>query len=284
MNQEQAIETTNINQLIEIEESNIEPSRFEAQSDREVQIVQSQVILAKKFPRVQHEVLKKIKNATDRIDFAKMAVYSYPKGGQVVTGPSIRTAEMLARALGNIDFGVKQISRSATESVMEVYAFDLENNLRCSRTFSVPHTRDTKKGQIALTGDRDIYEVTANQASRRLRACILQLVPGDIIQIALDNSYNTMKNGDKTPLIDRVQKIVLAFLELGVNAKDLEERLGHSVEQTTMDEFVELYRIFTSLKDNVTTRADWFKNYQSKAISSATQELNEKLTAKSVSS
>ena len=270
-------ETSKIDNLIAQEQAN-EVSPMDLASDREIQMVQSQVILAKKFPRQQHEVLKKIKQATDRIDFAKMAVYSYPRGGQLVTGPSIRTAEMLARSCGNIDFGVRQVNKTQTESTMETWAYDLESNLRTSRTFTIPHIRSTKKGPQNLTDDRDIYELTANMASRRLRACILQLIPGDLVQIAVDNSYQTMKNGDgKTPLVDRIQKIVLAFLELGVAAKDLEARLGHSIETCNHDEFVDLYRIYTSLKDGITSRKDWFAAYGVKEMSADTEELNRKL-------
>jgi len=274
-------EISNLDKLIIEEEKLAESTMMDVVSDREIQLVQAQIISAKKFPRQNHEILKFIKQATDRQEFAKLASYSYPRGGQIVTGPSIRMAEMLARSMGNMDFGIRQLSKTDEESYIEAWCYDLERNTRASRIFTVPHSRDTKKGKVKLTDDRDQYEMVANKGARWLRACILQLIPGELKQLAIDNAASTIKNGDgKTPLVDRVQKIVLAFLELGVTASDLEERLGHSIEQVTKDEFVEMYQIYTSLKDSVTSRSDWFKAYSSKTNSIETEELNKKLAAK----
>src|SRR5690606_13682459 len=116
---------------------------------------------------------------------AQQAIYAYPRGPQTVTGPSIRLAEAMAQAWGNLDCGIREISQADGVSVAEAYAIDLETNIRISKTFHVRHVRDTKQGKKRLTDSRDIYELVANQGARRLRACILGILPGDVVDAAV---------------------------------------------------------------------------------------------------
>jgi hypothetical protein len=53
-----------------------------------------------------------------------------------------------------------------------------KRNTRQVKVFKVPHTRYSRdKGNTRLTDERDIYEMIANQGARRLRACILGVIP-----------------------------------------------------------------------------------------------------------
>ena len=54
----------------------------------------------------------------------------------------IRLAEELARCWGNIDYGLRELSRRAGESEMEAYAWDLETNTMSSQKFTVKHIRE----------------------------------------------------------------------------------------------------------------------------------------------
>ena len=142
-------------------------------ASRAAQEVQAAVFMAKRFPRDETRAFNSIMQSCKRAGLAEQALYAYPKGGTTVTGPSIRMAEVLARAWGNIDFGIKELDQQEGESSMMAYAWDLETNARQTKVFTVRHIRHTRKGQYALTDPREIYEMTANQGARRLRACIL---------------------------------------------------------------------------------------------------------------
>ncbi len=76
------------------------------------------------------------------------------------------------------------------------YCWDLESNTRQTKIFQVRHVRDTKSGPKSLRDARDIYELVANQGARRVRACILGVIPGDIVDEALDEVNKTLKLGD----------------------------------------------------------------------------------------
>ena len=240
-------------------------SMTQVSESRAVAEVQAGFVIAKKFPRNQHESYMNIIKACERPFLAEQAMYAYPRGGQLVTGPSIRLAEAMAQAWGNIDCGIREISQADGVSVAEAYAVDLQTNTRIVKIFHVPHYRDTKQGKKRLNDSRDIYELVANQGSRRLRACILGVIPGDVIEAAVDRCKKTLESSD-VPISEQVRRLVLAFDEQGVKPEHLEKRLGHKLDVVIPAEIVTLRSIYKSIKDGMADRSQFFD------ISSSTGE------------
>jgi hypothetical protein len=235
-----------------------ETSLMQVSESRAVAEVQSSYIIAKKFPRNEHESYSAIIEACKRPFLAEQACYAYPRGGSLVTGPSIRLAETMAQNWGNLDCGVREISQANGMSVAEAYAIDLQTNTRVTKVFHVPHVRDTKKGRVKLTDARDIYEIVANQGARRLRACILGILPGDVVEAAVNQCKKTMESGE-VPLSDRIRLMVTKFDDLGVKVEHLEKRLGHNLDATISAEVVTLQGIYKAIKDGFSAREDFFE-------------------------
>ena len=160
-------------------------SQTEMMVARQAQEVQVAMLAAKKFPRDQVVAFNNIIRACQRMKLAESSMYEYPRGGEKITGPSIRLAEAIAQNWGNIDFGFMELEQRNGVSQVMAYAWDLETNARQTKMFSVPHIRHTRRGDYPLTDPRDIYEMVANQAARRVRACILGIVPGDVVEAAV---------------------------------------------------------------------------------------------------
>jgi hypothetical protein len=245
-----------------------------------MQEVQSALIIAKKFKRDINVAFKNIIDSCKRKKLAESAIYSFPKGGQMTSGPSIRLAEVLAQNWGNLDFGIRELEQRDGESKVESYCWDMETNVRQRKVFTVAHERDSKKGKTKLTSQRDIYELVANMGARRLRACILGIIPKDIVDEAMEQCEKTLKDGNKEPIADRVKKMVLLFADLGVTVEMLEKRLLHKLEDINEQEILNMIKIFNSLKDGFTDRTDWFEFEAQKEKSELTEELNEKFSAK----
>lgn len=227
---------------------------------RQAQEVQAAMVVAKRFPRDEIEAFNRIMRACQRKTLAEQSMYEYPRGGQKVTGPSIRLAEALAQNWGNIDYGIVELEQRDGESQVMAYAWDLETNTRQTKIFSVPHIRTTKKeGNKPLTDPRDIYEMVANQGARRLRACILGVIPGDVIDSALEECERTMKTNNKEPLIDRVRDMIRAFEPYGVTQEMIEETIGCKSEAFSENDLVRLRKIGKSLKDGMSSKEDYFK-------------------------
>ena len=233
-------------------------STVQSDSQRAIAEVQAALVIAKQFPRNPIEAYDRVMNACQRPGLAQSAVYSYARGGTSVTGPSIRLAEMLAQNWGNIQYGIRELSSENGESTVEAFAWDVETNTRQTKVFQVPHIRYTRQGTKKLTDPRDIYELVANNGARRLRACILGVIPGDVVDASVDQCEKTIHaSADTSP--EGVQKLIKAFEQFGVSKDDIEGFIQRRVDAITPANVVSLRKIFTSLRDGMSSAKDWFK-------------------------
>lgn len=228
------------------------------EQERAIQEVQAALVIAKRFPRDPIASMDKILQACTRETLADSALYSYSRGGSEVTGPSIRLAEAMAQNWGNIQFGIRELEQRNNASVVEAFAWDVETNVRQVKTFSVPHVRDTKKGKKALTDARDIYEMVANQGSRRLRACILGVIPGDVTEAAVRQCEVTQSSTVDVSA-ENIKKLLSTFLsEFGVTQAQIEKRIQRRIESIRPAQFLQLRKIYQSLRDGMSGAEDWF--------------------------
>jgi len=235
-----------------------------ALESREAQQVQVAMLAAKRFPRDERASLDRILNSCSRDTLAAVSQYSFARGGTDIAGPSIRLAEAIAQQWGNMECGWRELDRSKDAdgvgvSTIEAYAWDMETNTRIPRVFSVRHWRDTRSGGYAIKDERDIYELCANQASRRLRACILAVVPGDIVEEAVKQCDATLKASADTGA-ETQKKIATAFEELGVNRAQIEARIQRRLDAITPAQVISLRKILASLKDGMSEPGDWFES------------------------
>jgi hypothetical protein len=246
----------------------------EASVQREIAEVQAAMVIAKRFPRDQREAVDRILLACTRPALAEGSLYSYSRGGQEITGPSIRLAEALAQAWGNMQFGIRELEQRGGESTVEAYAWDIETNTRQVKVFQVPHMRHTKQGAYALKDPRDIYELVANQGARRLRACILGVIPGDVTEAAQRECEQTLKaHADTSP--EALKKIVAAFEPWAVTQAMIEKRIQCRLESIRPAQVVQLKKIYASLRDAMSVPGDWFE--VSPASDEKAADLSEKL-------
>ena len=233
-------------------------STVQSDSQRAIAEVQAALVIAKQFPRNPIEAYDRVMNACQRPGLAKSSVYSYARGGTSVTGPSIRLAEMLAQNWGNIQYGIRELSSENGESTVEAFAWDVETNTRQTKVFQVSHMRQTRNGSKKLTDPRDIYELVANNGARRLRACILGVIPGDVVDAAVAQCEKTIRsNADTSP--DGVQKLLKSFEKHGVTREAVEKRIQCRIEAISPAQVVSLITIGTSIKDGMSSAQDWFE-------------------------
>lgn len=230
----------------------------DAGMQREVAEVQAAMVIAKRFQRDPVAAMDRILNACARPTLAQSALYSYSRGGSEVTGPSIRLAEALAQSWGNVQFGIRELEQRNGESTVEAYAWDLETNTRQVKVFQVGHIRHTKKGVTRLSDPRDIYEMVANQGARRLRACILGVIPGDVIEAAVQQCDATMHASADTS-DEGLKKLVAAFAAIGVSKEQIERRVQCRIEAIRPAQVVQLRKIYAGIRDGMSAAADWFE-------------------------
>jgi hypothetical protein len=248
---------------------------------RAVAEVQASMMIARMNPRDPIAAMDRILNACARPTLADSAVYTYSRGGSDVSGPSIRLAEAMAQAWGNMQFGIRELDQRSGESTVQAFAWDVETNTRREVTFQVPHIRYTRSGSKRLEDPRDIYEMVANQGARRLRACILAVIPGDVTEAAVAQCEVTIKTkADTSP--EAMQKMLDAFDAYGVSKEQIEKRIQRRLDAIQPAQVVSLKKIYTSLRDGMSAPGDWFEAGEDNAPPAATRtdSVKDKLRAK----
>ena len=241
----------------------------QAEQQRAIAEVQAAMMIAQANPRDQRKAMDRVLNACARPSLAEAAVYSYAKGGSSVSGPSIRLAEAIAQNWGNMQFGMRELSQANGESTVQAYAWDVETNTKREITFHVPHKRHTKRGTSDITDPREVYELVANQGARRLRACILSVIPGDVTEAAVSQCETTMHSRADTSS-EAVAKLVQAFAEYGVTKEQIEVRIQRRLNAIQPAQIVSLRKIYASVRDGMSTTDEWFDAATSSAVAQKT--------------
>lgn len=250
---------------------------------REASEVMGQVMMAKQFPRNIFQAEQRVLDTCTRPALAQVAMYQYPRGGQRVTGPSIRLAEAIAQNWGNLSYGIQELEQREGESVAKAFCWDLETNVRQEKVFTVKHSMKAKGTIKKLEDPRDIYEKVANDGARRLRSCILGVIPGDIIDKAIHQCTETLAGNNKGPLKDRIARALKGFKEQHrVTQEMIELKFGYSADSFTEYDYVDLINIANSLKDGMSKVEDWFDKSAAKEQSSGLGEAFKEEPAKEV--
>ena len=252
-----------------------------ARQDHRRDLAESQVkyLMPQQFPRDHIANTDKILNAFTRPTLAEQSQYQFSRGGSDISGPSIRAAEAMAQQWGNIEQGFRERSRGVDAkgvpfSEVEAFCVDLESRTTKRLQFIVRHWRDTRQGGYQIKDERDIYELIANQAQRRVRACILALIPGDVVDAAMQQAAVTLNaKADTSP--EAVQKIIAAFDGFGVTKEHIEKRIQRRLDAITPAQVVTLKRIYASLRDSMSGPEEWFEMGEPAATAGETTTLKD---------
>lgn len=209
-----------------------------------------------------------------RPHFAAVARYSKPVGGKPIEGPSIRFAEAALRALGNVEVSSPVVYEDDEKRIVRVTVCDLESNLTHRTDITIAKTVERRKlgnGQKPISTRQNTYgetvyivaatddELAVKQAalvSKALRTLALRIVPGDLVDEAMDVVLETQRRGDSADPEAARKKLVDAFVGIGVSPASLKEYLGHEVSACAPAELVHLRAIYAAIKDGETTWKD----------------------------
>lgn len=228
---------------------------------------QSRWIMAQRCPRDMDNVRALVKRECERPGFAEVAMYAVPRGGGMITGLSIRFAEVAMRCMGNMSAEAQTLFDSDEERLVRITTTDFESNATWTRDITVKKTIERKKlkgGERALRtrvnsyGD-PVYVVPANDdevatkeasaISKASRTGILRLVPGHIQDEVKKLCAEIIKgkaakdpDGEKRRMFD-------AFGEINVMPPDIARLLGHPNDRISPAELVWLRQVFVAISN-----------------------------------
>lgn len=236
-----------------------------AEETSEIASIQAKMILARSLPRDPQQSMSRILDECRSKDLAEKAIYEFPRGDSVVRGASIRLVECVARHWGNVAYGIKELASDSKKATVKVYCWDLETNVSDEKIFDVEYVRTTKKGTYPLTDERDKYEMLANKAARRKRACMQSIIPQYVIDEAMAECQrtleaNTAKDGD----IDTVKaKMLHSFQQLPgaewVTEDDVAQAVGKPYDNITARDIAKLRNLYNAIKDGYVKPAVAFR-------------------------
>lgn len=219
--------------------------------------IQSAIIIARKYPRNEDQAFAKLMKACKRTAFAEEAAYSFPRGGTNVTGPSVNIAREAARLWGNIRYGLHIVRDDEESRQIRGWAYDVETNTKIEAEDDFAKLISRKGKGNVVPDERDLRELTNRRGAILVRNCLLQLLPKDLIEDALDRCTQTLKsNVEKDPDAAR-KRAILAFSDLGITPPMLEEKLGHPLAECTPKEIADLRKVYSSIKDGHSTWAEY---------------------------
>jgi len=176
-----------------------------------------QISTAKAFPRSLKVFLDRAMSmATLSEDIAASCSYTLPRGGKNIDGPSVRLAEIVVSAYGNIRSGARVIANDGRTITAQGVCHDLETNN--SVTVEVKRRITGKDGK---TFNEDMQVVTGNAACAiAFRNAVFKVVPSALVSDVYDKAREVARGTAET-LTARRNKAIVWFNEQGATNEQL---------------------------------------------------------------
>lgn len=226
--------------------------------------IDMQIATAKKYPRVPREVKKRIRDlALLDAETAEACVYKLPRDGKMLEGPSVRFAEIVLSAWGNLRAGARVIDVGDDAVTAEGAVHDLETNVAIS--MSVRRSIKSKRGGRFSS---DMINVTGNAAaSIALRNATFRVVPFAVVKpiieeckahaIAAEEEERKRAQTGARGGPDTRRQAVDAFLKLGATEAELFTLMGVTrIDDLTAEHVVSLRTTYKAIRDGATTLSD----------------------------
>jgi hypothetical protein len=217
--------------------------------------IESQLDAAHKYPRTPSKFMRKaIAMATENREIAEMCIYALPRGGKTISGPSVRLAEIMASAYGNLHVGARVFDADDSQITAQGVAWDLEQNVKVSVEVK---RRITKKNGTRF--DDDMITVAGNAAaSIALRNAIFRVIPRTYVNGVYDKARDVAV-GDAKTLVDRRTDLLARLAKMGATQDRVLNALGKvNVEDITLEDMEKLIGMGTAIKNGDRTVDDCF--------------------------
>lgn len=247
-------------------------------------LVKTAYVVARLFPRREKAALKKIINACQDSQWTRVGLFAVPNGDDVVLIPTLKLTQMIAGHWGNLEFGIRECEHApgvGGQSLVEAFCIDLQKNIQERRRFYIQHAKPISKIKgaekvRALIDPSEVYSHVANYGARRMRACMLGVIPLHVQEEAISQISSVLI---KETFISPGEALLERFRTHNVSEDMLDKWLGYTVHEIKDPDFVNLHFIEASLAQGETRRADWFDLGEDEMGGKAA-ELNQKLKSK----
>lgn len=245
------------NEVITVEQ----PTMLAALNQSEID---TQIATAHRFPRnVEKAKQKMLEYAAMDKETAYNCFYHLERKGKdehgnsvtnVIEGLSVRMAEIVAIAWGNLRVQNRIIGNDGKTITAQGICHDLESNLAIS--VEVKRSIWGKYG----TYTQDMQVVTGNAASSiALRNAVLKVVPQVVIADVIEQvKKKSLEQINSIGIAESWKNCVHAFQAFKVNENMLLVYLNKTAEKITSDDILKLGGVYNAIKEGTTSAAEVF--------------------------
>lgn len=204
------------------------------------------VTTAKKYPRSMRAFKNSaLEMATLDEGIAGSCFYVLPRAGNNIEGPSVRLAEIIGSAFGNLSYGSRIVACDKQWITAQGVCYDYEKNV--SACIEVRRRITNKSG---VTFNDDMIQVTGRAACAiALREAIFKIIPRALWNDIYEMARFTSVGKGKTMIASRAD-CMAAWKKAGASEQQVLEFLGRKgVEDVTMDDLIQLRGMWTAMKD-----------------------------------
>lgn len=223
--------------------------------------VDTRIATARTYPRDFSQFMNEaLFEATYNAEVAEEMWYSRPVDdkGTEVEGPSIRLAEIMAKAYGNLDYGFDILGHDGKMLKTEAWCWDLEKNNRVKVT--VTRRITTKTGRIF--GDSMIQTTGMAAGSVGVRNAIFKIIPKVFVVEILRAAKKKYQQEAEKDLDDKITKALKWFDSNGVTGEVVLNMLGRdSVTEITAEDVVKLRGTMTAIRGQDLTVKELIQKY-----------------------
>lgn len=226
--------------------------------------IDTQIATAKAFPRSIKKFLDKaLSIATINENVADSCAYALPRGNKTLEGPSVRLAEIVVGAFGNIRAGMRVIHNDGKTITAQGICHDLETNtcvtLEVKRSILQHEYKNNQKTGRMVTMTEDMQVVTGNAACAiAFRNAVFKVVPAALIQDIYEKVKEVAKGTAET-MPARRKKALDYLYGLKIKPEQICQALNiKDVEDIDLDKLAVLRGMVTALKNGESTINDLF--------------------------
>jgi hypothetical protein len=261
--------------------------------------IEARCILAMKRPRNIDMFRSTLLRYCEHPAFAEQALYSKPTGGrvrnargewedQIAVNFSIRFIEAALPIYGNLYIGTRVMRDDPDRMLLNVQAFDMQNNMTFEEAAIVPKLIERKEArdrvvhrQRMTSENRLVYLVEATmdevrnlkgaQRSRLIRDLGQKILPFHILADARAAIDRTNANENARDPEAAKKKIIDRFAAVGVTAEMLGAYLERPLDGLSLKDLAELGVLYNGMKDGDITWTDVMRVKAEPAEGEATQ-------------
>jgi hypothetical protein len=237
----------------------------------------------------------------------------YDTGEQkFIEGPSIRLVETALRCYKNSIAETATVFESEDLRIIRITVTDLESNLAYTSEVQIEKTVERKgffdrkanqwngpKGRMLVTGSDGrpvgrpnsygdmVYRCVATEdevlskqnalISKAVRTLALRLLPGDVVDAAMDTAEATMSTKDAQDPDAAKKSLLASFASLEIMPSELEQYLGHATDRINPAELKTLRKIFVAVSNGETTWEQVMQNAAEGSTESAQSVADKKV-------